>query len=189
MPRSCNFRSFLGRRSAERAAQPQHDLEMELGKGNDRSVFTAEGCMSNNGTKSTPALSADLFGDWREEVMLRTADNKELRIFTTTIPTKHRFYTFMHDPQYRVVDRLAERRIQSTAAYKLLYRRRHETAATTEYRHDSCPSQPLTKFMNTYILILMVLLSAAFAPADADCEPGRPAYRRAPACRPAAGAS
>ncbi|HEY5469685.1 MAG TPA: rhamnogalacturonan lyase, partial [Bacteroidales bacterium] len=65
-------------------------------------LFTAEGCVSNNGSKSTPALSADLFGDWREELILRTADNKNLRIYTTTIPTKHRIYTLMHDPQYRL---------------------------------------------------------------------------------------
>jgi len=65
-------------------------------------IFTAEGCMSNNGTKSTPALSADLFGDWREEVIFRTNDNKNLRIYTTTIPTKHRIHTLMHDPQYRL---------------------------------------------------------------------------------------
>jgi rhamnogalacturonan endolyase len=65
-------------------------------------LLTAEGCMSNNGSKSTPALSADILGDWREEVIWRTIDNKELRIYTTTIPTKHRFYTFMHDPQYRM---------------------------------------------------------------------------------------
>jgi rhamnogalacturonan endolyase len=65
-------------------------------------IFTAEGAMSNNGTKATPALSADIFGDWREEVVWRSADNKELRIYTTTIPTKYRFYTFMHDPQYRL---------------------------------------------------------------------------------------
>ncbi len=65
-------------------------------------IFTAEGVMSNNGTKATPALSADLFGDWREEIIWRTTDNKELRIYTTVAPTKYRFYTFMHDPQYRV---------------------------------------------------------------------------------------
>ncbi len=65
-------------------------------------LFTAEGCLSNNGSKSTPALSADLFGDWREEVILRTSDNKSLRIFTTTIPTDRRIYTLMHDPQYRL---------------------------------------------------------------------------------------
>ena len=60
------------------------------------------GCASNNGTKANPALSADILGDWREEVIWRTQDNKELRIFTTTIPTNRRFYTFMHDPVYRL---------------------------------------------------------------------------------------
>lgn len=65
-------------------------------------IFTAAGCSSNNGSKATPTLSADLFGDWREEVIFKTTDNKELRIFTTTIPTNYRFYTLMHDPQYRL---------------------------------------------------------------------------------------
>ena len=65
-------------------------------------LLTATGAMSNNGTKSTPALSADLFGDWREEVMWRSADNESLRIYTTTIPATSRLPTLMHDPQYRV---------------------------------------------------------------------------------------
>lgn len=65
-------------------------------------LLTADGCTANNGTKATPCLSADLFGDWREEVIWRTTDNKELRIYTTTIPTNYRFYTLMHDPQYRL---------------------------------------------------------------------------------------
>ncbi|WP_146940204.1 rhamnogalacturonan lyase [Chryseobacterium hagamense] len=73
---------------------------------NERSnvLFEAENfqCESNNGTKKNPALVADLFGDWREEVIYRTADNRELRIFTTIIPTKHRLYTLMHNPQYRL---------------------------------------------------------------------------------------
>jgi rhamnogalacturonan endolyase len=59
-------------------------------------------CVSNNGTKSNPCLSADLFGDWREELIVRTKDSKELRIFTTTIPTDKKFYTLMQDPQYRL---------------------------------------------------------------------------------------
>lgn len=59
-------------------------------------------CRSNNGTKSNPVLSADILGDWREEVIYRTADNKELRIFSTSIPTDLKFYTLMHDPQYRL---------------------------------------------------------------------------------------
>ncbi|GAB3648450.1 rhamnogalacturonan lyase [Echinicola sediminis] len=56
----------------------------------------------NNGTKSNPALCADIFGDWREELIARTEDGQELRIFTTTIPTEHKFYTLMHDPVYRL---------------------------------------------------------------------------------------
>jgi rhamnogalacturonan endolyase len=59
-------------------------------------------CVQNNGTKATPVLSADLFGDWREEVIFRSKDNQELRIFSTGIPTVHRLYTFMQNPQYRL---------------------------------------------------------------------------------------
>lgn len=64
-------------------------------------LLTATGCVSNNGTKSTPSLTADLFGDWREEVMWRTSDNRQLRIYTTTAPTQYRLYTLMHNPAYR----------------------------------------------------------------------------------------
>ncbi len=70
-----------------------------------RKLFDARdyyNCASNNGTKANPCLSADLFGDWREEVIYRTADSKELRIFSTPIPTDKRFYTLMHNPQYRL---------------------------------------------------------------------------------------
>lgn len=59
-------------------------------------------CVRNNSTKANPVLSADLFGDWREEVIYRTADSKELRIFSTTIQTDKKFYTLMQDPQYRL---------------------------------------------------------------------------------------
>ncbi|WP_269226253.1 rhamnogalacturonan lyase [Flavobacterium eburneipallidum] len=65
-------------------------------------LLTAEGYRSNNGTKSTPCLSADLFGDWREEVIFRKVDNTAIRIYTTNIPTTHKLYTLMHDTQYRV---------------------------------------------------------------------------------------
>ncbi|UCD51796.1 MAG: rhamnogalacturonan lyase [Phycisphaerales bacterium] len=70
--------------------------------GQENIIFTAAGCSSNNGSKSTPALSADLLGDWREEVIWRSRDNKELRLYTTTVPTSYRFPTLMHDPQYRL---------------------------------------------------------------------------------------
>ncbi|ERM83218.1 hypothetical protein P872_16985 [Rhodonellum psychrophilum GCM71 = DSM 17998] len=56
----------------------------------------------NNGTKSNPSLSADILGDWREELIARSEDGMELRIFSTTIPSAHRLYTLMHNPQYRL---------------------------------------------------------------------------------------
>ena len=65
-------------------------------------LLTAKGVTANNGSKATPCLSADLLGDWREEVIWRSSDNKELRIYTTTIPTSYRFPTFMQDSQYRL---------------------------------------------------------------------------------------
>ena len=64
-------------------------------------LLNAEGCASCNGTKATPNLSADIFGDWREEVILHTTDNKNLRIFCTPYPTEYRLTTLMHDTQYR----------------------------------------------------------------------------------------
>ena len=63
--------------------------------------MSASGTASNNGTKSTPSLTADLLGDWREEVVWRAADNNSLRIYTTTIPATNRLYTLMHNRQYR----------------------------------------------------------------------------------------
>lgn len=65
-------------------------------------LLTATGYSSNNTTKATPCLSADLFGDWREEVILRKDDNTSVRIYTTNIPTTNKLYTLMHDTQYRV---------------------------------------------------------------------------------------
>lgn len=59
-------------------------------------------CVTNNGTKANPCLCADILGDWREEVVWRTADGRQLRIFTTTIPSDRRQYTLMHDPTYRL---------------------------------------------------------------------------------------
>jgi rhamnogalacturonan endolyase len=64
-------------------------------------VLTAEGTRSNNGTKGNPSLVADIFGDWREELLVRTADSSAIRIYTSTQVTNHKLYTLMHDAQYR----------------------------------------------------------------------------------------
>jgi rhamnogalacturonan endolyase len=103
-PRSCNMGVWwdgdLLRELLDGVTISKWDYE----NGRDRILFSGrgEGIASNNGTKANPCLCADLFGDWREEVIWRSSDNRELRIYTTTIPTKHRLYTFMHDPTYRL---------------------------------------------------------------------------------------
>ena len=60
-----------------------------------------EDCTFNNGSKSNPALCADVIGDWREEVLTRTKDNRHLRLYVTPLPTKYRFHTFLSEPVYR----------------------------------------------------------------------------------------
>ncbi|MBN2167128.1 MAG: autotransporter-associated beta strand repeat-containing protein [Marinilabiliaceae bacterium] len=65
-------------------------------------VFSAAGAYSNNGSKSTSCLQADILGDWREELIFRTSDPSKVRIYTTTAPTIYRNYTLMHDRQYRL---------------------------------------------------------------------------------------
>jgi hypothetical protein len=74
----------------------------KYGTGGDTRLLTGSGVASNNGTKSTPSLTADLFGDWREEVIWRTSDNRALRIYSTPAVTSTRLFTLMHDTQYRV---------------------------------------------------------------------------------------
>ncbi len=64
-------------------------------------LLTADGCASNNSSKSSPCLSADVFGDWREELMLRSSDSKYLRVYATPYTTDIRLTTLMHDVQYR----------------------------------------------------------------------------------------
>ncbi|MDO4864764.1 MAG: RICIN domain-containing protein [Ruminococcus sp.] len=87
------------------------DLEREIldgtkitkmtGAGTYKNVFTAADCGANNGSKNNPCITVDLFGDWREELILRTSDNSKLRIWCTTDTTKVRLTTLMHDMQYR----------------------------------------------------------------------------------------
>jgi len=96
-PSSCNFLAWW-----------DGDLLRELLNGTSISKYqgstllSASGCSSNNGSKSTPNISGDILGDWREEVIWRTSDNSALRIYTTTIPSNYKFRTLVHDPQYRM---------------------------------------------------------------------------------------
>ena len=83
-----------------------------------------EGCRFNNGTKSNPCLSADLLGDWREEVVTRTNDSKELRIYVSPYPTNHRMACLEEDIPYRL----------SVAAENTGYNQPPETGAYMGYK-------------------------------------------------------
>lgn len=103
-PRSVNFRIWWdGDLLSELLDGTRIDKWMYESAQTERLLDTRQyNCVSNNGTKSNPGLSADLLGDWREEVIYRTADNKELRIFSTPYPASYRFVTLMQNPQYRL---------------------------------------------------------------------------------------
>ena len=60
------------------------------------------GATAVNGTKSNPCIYADMFGDWREEMIWKHYENDKLLIFSTTRETSHKIYTLMHDPTYRL---------------------------------------------------------------------------------------
>ena len=70
---------------------------MKYGKGE---IALLSGSMTNNDTKGTPCFQGDILGDWREEVIMRTAQNN-IRIYTTNFATPWRNYTLWHDHQYR----------------------------------------------------------------------------------------
>jgi rhamnogalacturonan endolyase len=101
-PPSCNFAVWWDADLLRELLNSNVIDKWNYASSNSSRLLTADGATSNNGTKSTPALSGDLFGDWREEVIWRTTDNRFLRVYTTIIPANNRFYTFLHDPQYRV---------------------------------------------------------------------------------------
>lgn len=65
-------------------------------------LLSAEGTRTNNHTKGNPSLVADVLGDWREELLVRTEDSSAIRIYVSTELTDRKLYTLMHDPQYRV---------------------------------------------------------------------------------------
>lgn len=67
-----------------------------------KKIKVFEGCVANNSSKQTPCLCADILGDWREEVLLRSEDNASLRLYVSTEETGYRFHTFMQDPIYRI---------------------------------------------------------------------------------------
>lgn len=101
-PRSTNFLVWWDADLTRELLDKNYIEKWDWQKEETKRLLTAEGCLANNGTKATPCLSADIFGDWREEVIWRSADNKELRIYSSNIPANNRITTLMHNPQYRL---------------------------------------------------------------------------------------
>lgn len=103
-PRNTNFRIWWDGDLLSELLDGTHIDKWNWKDSSQERLFDAQdfACISDNGTKANPVLSADILGDWREEVIYRTTDNNELRIFSTTIPTNHRLYTLMQNPQYRL---------------------------------------------------------------------------------------
>lgn len=64
-------------------------------------LLTTNGCSTNNSSKNNPCATGDIFGDWREEFIMRTSDNKHVRIYATPYKTTFRNYSLWHDHQYR----------------------------------------------------------------------------------------
>jgi rhamnogalacturonan endolyase len=101
-PRSCNMGIWWDGDVLREILDGTTIDKWDYTTGKTNRLLSAQDCARNNGTKSNPCIHADILGDWREEVIWRTRDNRELRIFTTTTPTDRRFYTLMHDPIYRL---------------------------------------------------------------------------------------
>src|SRR3954453_5354173 len=77
-PRSCNFGVWWDADPLRELLDGNRITKWDWNEGTERRLLAAGDCRSNNGSKSTPCLCADILGDWREEVLLRTADNSEL---------------------------------------------------------------------------------------------------------------
>ncbi|MFB6319707.1 rhamnogalacturonan lyase [Saccharicrinis sp. FJH54] len=101
-PRSTNFVIWWDGDLLRELLDRNRITKWNWNNGREEMLLTDPECYSNNGSKATPVLSADLFGDWREEVIWRTRDNQKIRIYSTPYPTAYRYVTLMQDPQYRV---------------------------------------------------------------------------------------
>ncbi|MCX4830454.1 rhamnogalacturonan lyase [Streptomyces sp. NBC_01016] len=98
-PSSTNFLSWWDGDTTRELLDGTHIDK--YGTSADTRLLTGSGVHSNNGTKSTPALSGDILGDWREEVVWPTTNNTALRIYSTPVQTSTRITTLLQDTQYR----------------------------------------------------------------------------------------
>lgn len=131
---STNFRIYWDGDLGEELQDSIHISKWNSEINRAETIFSASGCTSINGTKANPALTADLFGDWREEVIYPTNDSSALKIFTTTTPTNYRMYTLMHDSQYRT----------DIASQNVAYNQPAHTSFYLGYDTESIPVPSIT---------------------------------------------
>lgn len=97
-----NFRIFWdGDLCDEVLDSPGTEREAAVYKPGGGRMFTSTGCQMNNDSKNNPCAQGDIFGDWREEIVVRADGNTKIRIFTTPYTTTFRIPTLWHDHQYR----------------------------------------------------------------------------------------
>ena len=80
---------------------PGTERDAKIEKPGTGRLLTTSGCKMNNWSKNNPGAQADIMGDWREEIVLRTADDRYLRVYVSPHPTTYSLYTLWHDHQYR----------------------------------------------------------------------------------------
>ncbi|MEV0008272.1 rhamnogalacturonan lyase [Streptomyces sp. NPDC051840] len=98
-PSSTNFLSWWDGDTTRELLDGTHIDK--YGTSGDTRLLTGASVHSNNGTKATPALSGDILGDWREEVVWATTNNTALRIYSTPHETGTKITTLLHDTMYR----------------------------------------------------------------------------------------
>ncbi|MEU1213167.1 rhamnogalacturonan lyase [Streptomyces sp. NPDC005791] len=98
-PSSSNFLSWWDGDTTRELLDGTHIDK--YGTSGDTRLLTGASVHSGNGTKATPAISGDLFGDWREEVVWPTTNNTALRIYSTPHETGTKITTLLHDTMYR----------------------------------------------------------------------------------------
>lgn len=103
-PSSCNMAIWFSGSLNRQLLNNKTIQQEKVPTGTSGRVFSLSkyGVTDINGTKSNPCLYADLWGDWREEVIMPASDNSELRIFTTWYPTEYRFPYLMSDHVYHM---------------------------------------------------------------------------------------
>jgi rhamnogalacturonan endolyase len=101
-PRAANFGIWWDGDRLRELLDGKKITKWDWNTSSEQLLLDPPGVVSNNGTKANPSLSADIIGDWREELVVPNADSTELRIYATPIPTRERIVTLMHDPVYRL---------------------------------------------------------------------------------------